>query len=49
MHFELALFTKLGEAHAEQRKVAGEPIPVVRMPKGRAQVALHRFMVLFTK
>jgi len=48
MHFESALFTKLGEAQAEQRYALDVPKSVVWIPKGRAQVALHWLMVPFT-
>jgi hypothetical protein len=41
----LDLWTNFGEAHAEQMKVAGEPMEVVWIPNGRAQVALHWLMV----
>ena len=46
---ELDLWTKFGAAQAEQTKAAGEPRLVVWMPNGRAQVALHWFMELFTR
>ena len=41
------LYTKFGELQAEQMKVAGEPKLVVWIPNGRAQVALHWFIVPF--
>ena len=44
---ELDLWMKFGEEQAEQMKVAGEPMDVVWIPNGRAQVALHWLMVPF--
>ena len=38
---ELDLWMKFGEEQVEQMYVAGEPIKVVWIPNGRAQVALH--------
>ena len=44
---ELDLWMKFGEEQAEQVYVAGEPMEVVWIPNGRAQLALHWLMVPF--
>ena len=44
---EFDLCTKT--AQEEHVNATGEPRPVVWMPKGRAQVALHWFMVVLMK
>ena len=46
---ELDLWMNFGEAQAEQMKVAGDPMEMVWIPNGRAQVALHWLIVPFSK